>query len=115
LPTRFHLGDAERVEELAQHGRVGGGGDVLPRVDLGGAVREQVERDAAPRRAELRELVAPEPAVHQHAVHEEGDRALPAFDVGDAAGRCVDELAAGREVLDVHGALLIGVDRRCGA
>jgi hypothetical protein len=42
------LGDAQGVEELAQHDGVRGYRYVLPGLDLGVAVREQVDGDAAP-------------------------------------------------------------------
>ena len=72
----------ERVEKLPQHVRVGRHRHVLVRRDLGVAVREQVDRDAAPDVGQLRQLMAPQMPVQQHAVDEQRDRTRALLDVG---------------------------------
>lgn len=52
--------DVHRIEELREHLCIGGGRHVLAGRDLGRAVGQQVDRDAAPHAAQLGQLMAPQ-------------------------------------------------------
>ena len=84
---QVHLVQAERIEELGDHFRLRGEGDVLPGADLAVAQTHQVERDAAPRPAQLADDVTPVVAVERHPVYEQRRRPAALLDVGDAPGR----------------------------
>jgi hypothetical protein len=83
ITHKVHFLNLERVEELREHGRLCIRGNVLGRLDLTGAVGQEVNRDTAAHICESRQLVTPQIAVEQDAVHEESHWALAMFDVAD--------------------------------
>ena len=79
----IHLIDLQGVDELRHHLGIRGDRHILLGLDLGLAVREQIERDAAPRVGERLQLVSPEMSAEEDAVDEQGHRAGAVLDVAD--------------------------------
>lgn len=102
IPDEIHTLYPQGVDELHQHFGVCRRRHVLCRCDLCVPMRQQVDRDTPPHVTEVRELVPPEMAVHQHAMNEERDGTGALFDVADASRRCCDAVALHGELLWVH-------------
>ncbi|MFI6743127.1 hypothetical protein ACIBI9_60450 [Nonomuraea sp. NPDC050451] len=76
-------------------------GDRLAGSDLGVTVTHQVDGDAPPQGRQLVELVAPQVAVDDDAVHEQGHRPLPGLGIGDPPRRRLNTLADHACLLDL--------------
>ncbi len=77
IPNEIDFPDAERVDELAQHLRLGVEAQTLIRRHLRKPQTHKVRSDAAADVAQAFNLVAPVEAIERKAVHEQGDRAAP--------------------------------------
>jgi hypothetical protein len=82
---KVHLVDAERIEKLGHHPRLGRERNVVRRPDFGVAEPHQVKRDATPASPQLRDDVAPVKSIQGHPVDEKRDGPAALLDVGDAA------------------------------
>src|SRR5260370_17577516 len=81
----IHLVDVQGIEKFLEHLRIGRHGYVLIRCDFRVAMRKQVDGDATPDVRQIRQLMTPQIAVQQNAVHEQRDSSAALFPVADAA------------------------------
>src|SRR5260370_21022956 len=85
VADEVHLVDVQGIEKLLEHLRSGGHGYVLVRRDFGVAVWKQVHGYAPPDIGQVRQLMTPQMAVQQNAMHEQRNRSRPLFRVADTA------------------------------
>src|SRR5258708_29112656 len=83
----IHLVDVQGIEKFLEHLRIGRHGYVLIRCDFRVAMRKQVHGYAAPDVGQLRQLMTPQIAVQQNAMHEQHDRSRALFRVADTTRR----------------------------
>jgi len=81
------LSDVQRIEKFLEHLRIGRHGYVLIRCDFRVAMRKQVHGYAATDVGQIRQLMTPQIAVQQNAMHEQRNRSCPLLRVADTARR----------------------------
>src|SRR5258707_12597032 len=86
----IYLVDVQGIEKFLEHLRIGRHGYVLIRCDFRVAMRKQVHGYAAPDVGQLRQLMTPQIAVQQNAMHEQRDWTRAFFRVADTARRGLD-------------------------
>jgi hypothetical protein len=79
--------EAERVAEGLQHRGLRAERDVLARLRRAVAVRDEVDRETAAHAGDAVDHMTPQIGVEKHAVHKQGGRSCPSFDIGDFADR----------------------------
>jgi len=97
---QVHLIESEPLAQVLDH--VGHRAGRQVRARRGAAVGREVDGDAAACAGELLDDVPPEHAVRAEAVHEQGDRSVAEFGVGDLAVGCGEVAAVRGEGADVH-------------